>query len=507
MLASFLLHMAYTPKPFPAQDPNEPDRDYVRRLMEFSPNRYSAIIDRLPHILNQIEAMPFASRGERTFNWLSPNPRTTCLHCASRTEFVSISAGGYREFCSCSCRAKQMKSNQNGLTSEAVKKREMWRAQLNPTESTAIVARAIATKIDRYGPDFMSAVNRASQQLFADRRDSAIKDREWLYEQHITLKKPITHICDQYGLEWNSVRRALQRHNIEVVMYHQPSLMESQVVQFMRTAGIDCQQHNRDILAPKELDIVVSDQMLAIEVCGLYWHSTANPRMGHGYHASKFAGAAEKGYKLITLFEDEWVDKPEIVKSRLRSLCGKSQHKIYARQTTAIELDAATSRLFMDANHIQGDRSAPIRYGLVHRGELVSVMTFGKPRYDSSAEYEMIRFASKLNTSVIGAGSKLFSKFLKDHAPNVVISYADNRWGTGQVYTNLGFSDPTITPPSYWYFKPGTLTRYHRSTFMKHKIIEMGGDPNLTESENMEEMGYCRIWDCGTTKWTWKKDA
>lgn len=36
---------------------------------------------------------------------------------------------------------------------------------------------------------------------------------------------------------------------------------------------------------------------------------------------------------------------------------------------------------------------------------------------------------------------------------------------------------------------------------MKHKLVKQGFDPLLTEQQIMDQRGYYRIWDCGSTKW------
>jgi hypothetical protein len=133
-------------------------------------------------------------------------------------------------------------------------------------------------------------------------------------------------------------------------------------------------------------------------------------------------------------------------------------------------------------------------------------MSFRKPRFTDKYQWEIIRFASALNTNVVGAGSKLFKRFVAAQQPTSVISYSDNCWGFGEVYAALGFTMIEITQPSYYYVDLKNMDRkYHRSSFMKHKVVKMGGDPLLSEFENMKNMGYFRIWDCGTTKWVWQR--
>lgn len=71
--------------------------------------------------------------------------------------------------------------------------------------------------------------------------------------------------------------------------------------------------------------------------------------------------------------------------------------------------------------------------------------------------------------------------------------------------TKLGFNLVNITKPNYWYYnsKINKTKRLHKfgfgKTSLKKKFPNL--DYNKTEKELMEELGYCRIWDCGLFKY------
>ena len=136
-------------------------------------------------------------------------------------------------------------------------------------------------------------------------------------------------------------------------------------------------------------------------------------------------------------------------------------------------------------------------------------MTFGKLRMslgnsDIDGYWELYRFCSKTNTSVVGGASKLLNYFIKTYNPKKIISYADRRWSAGNLYEKIGFKKVSDTPPNYWYFGRGnSYKRHHRFGFAKHtlsKKLEIF-DPNLSEWENMKANGWDRIWDCGSIKY------
>ncbi|MBR4316253.1 MAG: hypothetical protein IKP65_04695 [Alphaproteobacteria bacterium] len=88
---------------------------------------------------------------------------------------------------------------------------------------------------------------------------------------------------------------------------------------------------------------------------------------------------------------------------------------------------------------MQGKDNSSIKLGLFHENELVSVMTFGKPRFNKNYQYELIRFASKLGYQIIGGASKLLTCFINQYHPESIISYADRRYSNGELYEAIGF--------------------------------------------------------------------
>ena len=133
-------------------------------------------------------------------------------------------------------------------------------------------------------------------------------------------------------------------------------------------------------------------------------------------------------------------------------------------------------------------------------------MTLGKSRYNKKYKWELIRFANKIGYTVIGGASRLFSKFIKDHNPESIISYSDERWNTGNVYKQLGFKFQSTSGPSYRYTKNYTNLE-SRVKYQKHKLKELLSDFDESKSEwqNMVENGYDRIWDCGNSVYTWPR--
>lgn len=273
------------------------------------------------------------------------------------------------------------------------------------------------------------------------------------------------------------------------------SVAESQIAEFLNEY-VQVERNNRTIIAPFELDIVIEECKVAIEYCGLYWHN--DKRIDKSYHHKKMKRCKENGYSLITIFEDEWLHKPEIVKSRLLHKLGLCKNKIYARKTECKQIEPAVARQFCDMNHIQGYHNANVNYGLFDNDCLVAIMTFRKGDISKrQSGWELSRFCSLSDTTVLGAASKLFKAFIKQFDPEHVVTFSDLRWNNGDVYNSLGFKFVSYSSINYWYID-GTK-RKHRYALRKHS----GEDSSKTEFEIRDSQGWNRIWDCGNAKYVW----
>lgn len=288
------------------------------------------------------------------------------------------------------------------------------------------------------------------------------------------------------------------------------SNLEREITEFIKSIlpSHNIIENDRKTLDGKEIDILIPDYNIGIECNGLIWHSEKfnNDKF---YHIEKTNLAKEKGIRLIHIFEDEWNEKREIVKSRLENIFGITQNRIFARKCQIKEVPFKDSKSFINENHIQGYSIDKIRYGLYYNDELVSIMTFGKKRLNvgsktsEDGEYELIRFCNKINFTVVGGANKILHHFIKTYNPSRIISYRDLRWSVGNLYEQLGFSLYKISEPSYFY--TSGHKRENRFNFRKDVLIKEGFSENKTEHEIMLERGMYRIYDCGCLCFEWKK--
>ena len=336
------------------------------------------------------------------------------------------------------------------------------------------------------------------------RVSSLIHNNKYDYSlvQYNGITKKVKIICDIHG-QFN------QRCDSHKNGFGCPSCSnsisndEKDVTYFIESLNIDTEENNRTILNGKELDIYIPSHNLAIEYNGLYWHS--EEYVSSDYHLNKTIECEKKGVKLIHIFEDEWIHKKDIVKSRLSNILGLTPRKIYGRKTTIRKVSPKDSKVFLDINHIQGNVNSSIKLGLYYNDELVSLMTFGKGRImmgGDSNQYELLRFCNKLATTVIGGADKLLKYFINTYNPKEIISYADRRWSQGGLYEKLGFDFVHDSKPNYFYII--NKKREYRFKYRKDVLIKEGFDPSKSERQIMLDRSIYRIYDCGNKKYIFK---
>ena len=269
---------------------------------------------------------------------------------------------------------------------------------------------------------------------------------------------------------------------------------EKELAIWLKDLGLNVIESSRDIIKPLEIDIYLPDYNLAIEYNGLYWHSLKDKN----YHLNKTKLCRDKNIQLLHIFENEWINKSDIVKSIILAKLGIFEQRIYARKCELREIDSNIYKSFCEDNHIQGYAIASKRLGLFYQDELVSIASWSKSRFKKN-EYELIRFCTKLNTQVIGGLSKL----IKASNLGEFITYCDLRYSDGSGYENNNFELIGQSSPNYFYFKG--LNLESRIKYQKHKLNALleNFDSNLSEQENMINNGYLRIFDCGNLKFKW----
>jgi hypothetical protein len=256
----------------------------------------------------------------------------------------------------------------------------------------------------------------------------------------------------------------------------------------------------------KEIDLFNEELSVGIEYCGLYWHSM-NPALKNNrdknYHYNKYKECSEKSIRLFTIFEDEWINRKNQVKSFLRSALNKNECKFFARKCEVKSISKRDACIFFEKYHIQGANTIG-RYfaGLFYENDLVAAMSFAKHHRNFDIMV-LDRLCFKENVSIIGGASKLFNFLLKTTLAKSITSWSDNRWSVGNVYSALGFKLCEDGAPDYSYFASKSRP-VKRVSKQSQKKSNTGCPKEIKEKDWCEINGYYQIWDCGKKRWLYE---
>ncbi len=83
-------------------------------------------------------------------------------------------------------------------------------------------------------------------------------------------------------------------------------------------------KRNKKIIPPFELDIYIPDKKIAIEYNGIYWHGESKGK-NQFYHQNKTDLCRAQQIKLIQIYESDYKNKPNVVKSIISNKLNKNK--------------------------------------------------------------------------------------------------------------------------------------------------------------------------------------
>lgn len=240
-------------------------------------------------------------------------------------------------------------------------------------------------------------------------------------------------------------------------------------------------------------DVICPEKRIAIEYNGVYWHSA--PFKERGYHVSKRTAVEASGYRLISIWEDDWKAQRDKYIALLRRVLQLDVPQLVgARRLDLRKILPRAANAFHEQYHLQGRTRGSRHLGAFLDGELLAVGSFfgGIPKSVSSIE----RYT--LKTGVASPG--LLLRMLKALPWRRYVTHCDRDHFDGGVYRASGFRLVSSTPQLR--FSDGQQ-RHHRQRFMKHQLPALGIDlqPGESASAALARHGLQECWNSGIDTW------
>ena len=308
-----------------------------------------------------------------------------------------------------------------------------------------------------------------------------------------SLEKARQTCLERYGVNW-----ACQRQ--EARLKGQNSIANLEFEKLLKENNII---YDREFpIGSYSYDFKVGNYLIEIDPYATHnstWGIRDNPPKSSNYHKQKSELAKEKGYFCIHKFD--WDDAQKLV-----ALLQQKPH-VGARECEIREVSKEEAKDFINCYHLQGYAQDSIRIGLYYKNSLVSIMTFGKPRYNKSYDYELIRYCSVLN--ITGGSKKLFTHFVTSHKPTSIISYCDRAKFSGNTYVTLGFDRIRAGRPAKHWYNPKTK-EHITDNLLRQRGFDQLFNANFGKGTSNEalmlEAGFVEVYDCGQATYAWKAE-
>lgn len=420
--------------------------------------------------------------------------RPRCPICNEVTRYLR-GQYGYSKYCK--DHVKEAKSEWAKLNGYGAKVDAGWKKGFTKETHVGILAQSIKvsgknnphfTSEDDYYRDVWNAEEKHNFKFLSS------------YEEFKGHFYPHEAECIACGFKTTTYLNTIKYGSVRCPQCHPSSKEQTDLKNFVISLlDVDVQviENDRKLIGPKELDIIIPEYKFAIEYNGLYSHSEKpnikQPQANKFYHINKTKACWNIDYNLFHVFSDEWFNKQEIVKSMIRNRLGVVKERIYARKCEVRTISLSDARQFLEQCHIDGYATSAHKLGLFYQNELVSVLTLRTARYHSKNTMEIIRFANKLNCVVTGGFSKLFKKAKEiaiREGKTEFMTYADLRFGKGNVYLKNGFKFVGETVPAYWYTD-------HRQRLPRQKFM---ATPEMSEKQMAVNSKVYKVYGCGSNK-------
>ena len=241
-----------------------------------------------------------------------------------------------------------------------------------------------------------------------------------------------------------------------------------------------------------------------IELDPTYTHSIEpnfyrNTELDYMYHRNKSNIAKKHGYRCIHVFDwDNW----EKIIGLLRPT-----KKLYARKMSIEYIEDFVADEFLNTYHLQGTvRNQIVCLGLFIDDELYSVMTFGIPRYTKKYQWELLRYATRFEYTIVGGSQKLLKHFIDDIQPKSIISYCDLSKFSGETYTKLRFKHLRNNAPNkIWSKEDRKITDNLLRQRGFDQLFGTSYGKGTKNEQLMLDNGWRSVYDCGQGVYVWSE--
>lgn len=310
-------------------------------------------------------------------------------------------------------------------------------------------------------------LNKAIKKL-KDKFKSLGKNYNFNEEEYKTCKDKLKITCDKGHVFLTTPDEIINADRTCTVCSkgYQRSKSEVEVFDFI-SKYIKCEHNNRKILEGKELDIFIPSIKLAIEFNGIYWHREGNKRTKH---IDKKNMCLDKNINLIHIYEDDWVNRKDAVKTKLLSLIFIAKNETINLSIGDFDIIQGDSKIeeIYNKNRLHKDITYEKTIFLKYSGQILGIASYQK--YKNTVfikDIITLKGFEKYNVR------KAFIDYLQNYLDSVYINNSIDWLDEIYILKYAGVSNRVKqTPPLRMYIK-GTET--YADKIKSNKTIKKSG--------------------------------
>jgi hypothetical protein len=273
-----------------------------------------------------------------------------------------------------------------------------------------------------------------------------------------------------------------------------------------RLIGSGCSPSDIEVgvsLSGYDTDVFIPSAKIAIDITDEWEVCTAFNNADRYAMRNKMRTLTDSGLSVLNVFRSEWNTRRDQVMNMIASKCAPAKFRIPGRKAKFVIITPETAETFIEAHHIQplGMRQT-YNYGLLHGDDLVAVMTFYTYTFSKITDISLTRFCCMEDTQIMGGADKLMQNAIRVNGWDSMISWSDNRWSVGNLYSRLGYKEQAEDSPARFFINTeGEIVQNMAATHRNDVVSRPKGQ---TTAERMQDLGYVSYYDAGKRVWLWK---
>lgn len=321
------------------------------------------------------------------------------------------------------------------------------------------------------------------QKYFAEPLSLRTMTRQQYAEMYTVFLNRMTHrpVCSCEGctseVDFNRTGSRYRKFcDIHSEGYMQ-SAAENSLGDFLSSFGFPVLRRNRKLIGC-EVDFLLPEQKIAVEFNGLWFHCTAfeKYRDDSWLHNKKYNICREAGYRMITVWEDDWRDRPDAVKDMfIRLLCPDMLETVCCTDMEILQVNSQDAYTFLQENSLKTQPKTEICYGLYHGDRLMMLACGGSSDIAGYEDcIEVTDICCRTGYQIAGGAERLICTFAAE-AGNKVLIRTDNDWCITSGINGIDCIAVCCNRLLWWWFdRQNRYTPADKLDSAKYKIYNSG---------------------------------